>query len=105
MTPDKLDQLIRNAFPPGDVPPQQVGRVMDGVFARLDRAPAPGGWLRLQALLAEMTPSWSTLVRQTAIPAGMALALGLYVGQFLHPQPQTTLLAGLTTPSLFLADQ
>ena len=102
MTPDRLDALIRNTFPASAIPPEQVRRVVDGVFARLGRPAPPTRWQRAQALLAELTPSLPALVRQAALPVGMALALGLYVGQFLPPAPRPPLLASLTTPSSLL---
>lgn len=103
MTPDGLDDLIRNHFPARDVGPAQVQRVMDAVMARLDQPQPASGWRRLLDLLSDFTPPPPVLLRQSAIPVGIALALGLYVGQHLHqPAPNPTLSALLPSSSSLL---
>lgn len=104
MSHDRLDAMIRNAFPATQVPPDSVERVMAGVFARLDQpAPrSPSLGRRVLALLGELTPSLPSLARQAALPASVALVLGLYAGQFLQPPQHTGLLASLATPAHLL---
>lgn len=102
MTADGLDTLIKNAFPATDIQPDQVQRVMAGVFARLDQpqvqAP-PGRWHQLGQLLSELTPSPLALIRQTALPMALGLALGLYLGQMPEDTaPQDELMASLYDP-------
>lgn len=102
MTADGLDTLIKNAFPATRIPPDQVQRVMAGVFARLDQ-PQPqvrlGRWQRLGQLLSELTPAPWVLVRQAAVPVALALVLGVYLGQTpSQTTPQIQLLASLTSP-------
>lgn len=102
MTADGLDTLIKNAFPATDIPPDQVQRVMAGVFARLDRPQAQvrdGRWQRLGQLLSDLTPTPWVLVRQAALPVALALTLGVYLGQVpSRTAPQVQLLASLTSP-------
>ncbi|MCA1907993.1 MAG: hypothetical protein LDL39_06500 [Magnetospirillum sp.] len=102
MTADGLDTLIKNAFPATDIPPDQVQRVMAGVFARLDQTQPQvrlNRWQRLGQLLSELTPAPWVLVRQAALPVALALALGVYLGQVpRQTAPQVQLLASLTSP-------
>ncbi|KAF0223263.1 MAG: hypothetical protein FD176_2082 [Rhodospirillaceae bacterium] len=103
MTPNGLDDLIRTNFPARDVGPAQVQRVMDAVMTRLDQPQPTTGWRRLLDLLSELTPSPPVLLRQSVVPVGIALALGLYVGQHLHqPAPNPTLSALLPSSSSLL---
>jgi hypothetical protein len=103
VTPDGLDDLIRNHFPARNVGPAQVQRVMDAVMARLDQPQPASGWRRLLDLLSDFTPPPPVLLRQSAVPVGIALALGLYVGQHLHqPAPNPTLSALLPSSSSLL---
>ncbi|MBR9972487.1 hypothetical protein [Magnetospirillum sulfuroxidans] len=90
MTPDRLDALIRRNFPATEISATQVNRVVDGVLARLEQNHPVSRWQSWLRLLSEITPSIPSLMRQSAIPVGVALALGLYVGQFLQPMPQDT---------------
>lgn len=104
MTADGLDTLIKNAFPATDIAPEQVQRVMAGVFARLDQPQAqarPGRWRRLAELLSELTPAPLALIRQTALPVALGLALGLYLGQLPgDTAPQDELMASLSAPMM-----
>lgn len=105
MTPDGLDDLIRNNFPARDVGPAQVQRVMDGVMARLGPPrPATIG-RRLLDLLSDLTPPLPVLLRQSAVPVGIALVLGLYAGQHLQLAAQHPTLSSLlpASSSLLLA--
>lgn len=102
MTPDGLDHLIRNHFPAPDIPSHQVERVMAGVLARLDH-PRPMPWWRLWLdILGENTPSLPALLRQSAVPVGVAVALGIYAGQALQPAIQPQSLANLVASNSIL---
>ena len=106
MTPDRLDALIRTHFPPAQVPPEQVERVMAGVFAQLDcPAPAPvPRWRAWLDFLGEITPDLPALMRQSALPAGIAVVLGLYVGQALQAGiPDASLASLVTSPPVLMA--
>jgi len=106
VTPDGLDDLIRNNFPVRDVGPAQVQRVMDAVMARLDQPQPTTGWRRLLDLLSDLTPPLPVLLRQSAVPVGIALALGLYVGQHLQSPTEYPTLSALlpsSSSSLLLA--
>jgi len=105
VTPDGLDDLIRTNFPARDVGPAQVQRVMDAVMARLDQPQPITFWRRLLDLLSEFTPPPPVLLRQSAVPVGLALALGLYAGQYLHQPTQSPALSALlpSSSSLLLA--
>ena len=108
MTPDRLDALIRSNFPATKISSAQVDRVIgdvlarltDGVPARLDTDGVPAHrWQTWLSVLGDITPSLPNLMRQSAIPVGVALALGLYTGQFLQPTTQNTTLASLMPAS------
>jgi hypothetical protein len=90
VTPDRLDVLIRRNFPATEISATQVNRVVDGVLARLEQSQPVSRWQAWLCILSDITPSIPSLMRQSAIPVGVALALGLYVGQFLQPITQNT---------------
>lgn len=102
MNPDRLDALIRSNFPATKISSAQVDRVIDGVLTRLQSPPRTHRWKVWLSVLGDITPSFPSLVRQSAIPVGVALALGLYAGQFLQPTTQNTTLAGLMPDSAVL---
>lgn len=104
MTPDRLDELIRNnlaAAPTRD----SVERVMAGVFARLDLPQSAPWWRRWRDSLSVLPPPLPLMLRQSLVPVGLALLLGVWAGQALHParqhhQPTATIAGLLTAPSL-----
>jgi len=74
MRRDPFDDLIQDAFPPLEVTPQRIDRLIGGVMARLDDPPRRPFWL---ALLLPFS--------RFALPMAAAAALGVVVGQDLNP--------------------
>ncbi len=95
MNPGRLDDFIRQGFPPHEIGTERVDRVMASVLADVDDLPARRGWSRgLADLLA--APGW---VGQYAIPLSVAAVLGVLAGGHLGPSSGPTHLGMLLVSS------
>jgi len=73
MTHDPLDDFVRGAFPPVEVSPDRIHRLVGGAMARLDEARRPWDWTVWRELLAPLT--------RFALPMAAAALLGIVVGE------------------------